>query len=264
MKNNFDTIKISSSQNILRVTLNRAEVRNAFNEVMIRELTDCFDGIRKQPDKVRVIVLTGEGVSFCAGADLHWMKSLVNFTYEENLQDSLRLAEMFQTIASCPLPIVARVNGPAIGGGAGLVATSDIVIASETATIALTEVKLGLVPAVISPYLLRRIGDKNCREYFLTGEKISARRACEIGLVNYFVPESELDKCVEGIVIKLLSSGPMAMAACKEMLSRNSMVDQEKSNQFWAELIARLRVSDEAQEGMKAFLEKRSPDWLKK
>jgi methylglutaconyl-CoA hydratase len=189
------------------------------------------------------------------------MKSMVSFSYEENLKDSQRLSEMFRLIANCPMPVIARVNGSAMGGGTGLVAVTDIAVASDDCVFGFSEVKLGLAPAVISPYVFRRLGDKNCREYFLTGEKFTAKRACEIGLINYVVAGSQLDETVDDIASKLLSSGPQAMTACKKLLAESLLANDPKSNDNLARTIAKLRIGDEAQEGMQAFLEKRRQKW---
>lgn len=256
----YKTIKVEFKDKIARVTLNRPQVRNAFNEVMISEMTDAFKAINNQ-DGLRVVVLTGEGKGFCAGADLNWMKGVINYTYEENLQDSQNLADMFELMFNCPLPTIACVNGPAIGGGTGMVAVCDIVIASENAVFSLSEVKLGLVPACISPYVIRRMGDKNCREYFLTGERLTAEKALAAGLVNQVVAEDKLDETVNQRIKQLISSGPKALACCKKLLSEVPVMSEKEVGSYTAEVITRLRMSDEGQEGMKAFFEKRKPDW---
>ncbi|MCD6162236.1 MAG: enoyl-CoA hydratase/isomerase family protein [candidate division Zixibacteria bacterium] len=256
----YETIKVEFIDRIARVTLNRPDVRNAFNAAMIADMADAFKTINKA-DNLRVVVLTGEGSGFCAGADLNWMKGVVNYTYEENLQDSQNLADMFQLMANCPLPTVARVNGPAIGGGTGMVAVCDIVVASPKAVFSLSEVKIGLVPACISPYVIRRMGDKNCREYFLTGERLTAEKGLAAGLVNYVVPEDKLDEKVEQLVKQLISSGPEALSWCKKLLSEVPGMARDKAGTYTAEVITKLRLSDEGQEGMKAFFEKRKPDW---
>jgi len=256
----YQTIKLELEAKIARVKLNRPEVRNAFNETVISEMTDAFKYIRNQ-NNLRVVVVTGEGKGFCAGADLNWMKGVVNYSYEENLRDSQNLSDMFAEMASCPLPTIARVNGSAIGGGTGMVAVCDIVIASENAVFSLSEVKLGLVPACISPYVLRRMGDKNCREYFLTGERLTAEKALVAGLVNRVVPESKLDEEVDKLIQQLISSGPKALAVCKQLLDKVPPMNQQEFGSYTAKVITELRLSDEGQEGMKAFFEKRKPKW---
>jgi len=256
----YQTISLSYDHQVARVTLNRPGVRNAFNDVMISEMADAFKEISGQ-NNLRVVVLTGTGSTFCAGADLNWMKDVLDYTYEENLKDSLDLSDMFHLMFACPLPTIARVNGPAIGGGAGMVAVCDIVIASDKAVFSLSEVKLGLVPACISPYVIRRMGDKNCREYFLTGERLSEQKALAAGLANQVVPEDKLDDAVNERIAQLLSSGPKALAWCKRLLAQVPSMPEPEVGRFTAEVITKLRMDDEGQEGMKAFFEKRKPKW---
>lgn len=258
---NYQTISIESIGDLIILTLNRPEVKNAFNDIMIAEVSDFFGRLSEKNHRYRVVIITGSGNSFCAGADLNWMKKMVDYTFEENLADSLKLAAMFRRISECHLPVIARVNGPAIGGGAGLVAVCDMAVAAESAVFGLSEVKLGLAPAVISPYMIRKIGDRHCREYFLTGERFSAARGAEIGLLNRVVPDKDLDQAINEMVERLRTSGPNAIAACKKLLTAGYRAGSPETDRFMAELIARLRISDEAQEGMRAFLEKRKPSW---
>ena len=257
---NYTTIKLETRGKVAWVILNRPDVRNAFNNVMIAEIADAFRAINTRKD-LRVVVVTGEGNAFCAGADLKWMGGVLKYSYEENLKDSLNLAEMFHLMFTCPLPTIARVNGPAIGGGCGIAAVCDIVIASEKALFSLSEVKLGLVPACISPYVIRRMGDKNCREYFLTGERLTAEKALVAGLANQVVPDDKLDEAVNARIEQLLSSGPEALAWCKQLLEKAPEIAEPDVGKYTAEVIARLRMSAEGQEGMKAFFEKRKPKW---
>jgi methylglutaconyl-CoA hydratase len=256
----FNTISYSLDNKIAKINLARPEVHNAFNEVMIAELTEVFSRI-SQDDSARVVVLTGNGESFCAGADLNWMKKMINFSYQQNLEDSLKLAELFYLMYSLPKPIIARVNGAAIGGGTGLVAVCDIAIAAEKAKFSLSEVKLGLVPACISPYVIRKVGEGRCREFFLTGERLSANRALELGLVNQVVPLENLDQAVEEKAKQLISSGPKAIAMCKELLKKVPGMSFNEAKTYTADMIASMRIGDEGQEGMNAFLEKRKPKW---
>jgi methylglutaconyl-CoA hydratase len=258
----YQTIIVSREDRVGRISLNRPDIHNAFNVMMIRELAEAFEQAR-QDETQRVVVLTGVGESFCAGADLNWMREIIRYSFEQNLKESLEVAELMQAIYTLPKPTIARVNGTAIGGGNGLLSACDIVIASERAKFGLSEVKIGLVPAAISPYVLRRIGESAAREYFLTGERFDAGRAFEIGLVNKVVPHEELDRKVEEVVRLLLSSGPEAMASCKELLHRVPDMSIEEAKAYTAEMIARLRVSTEGQEGMAAFLEKKKPGWAK-
>ena len=250
----YETIKVQTGV-VTRVTLNRPDIRNAFNDTMIRELREAFSAI-EQDASARVVVLTGAGKAFCAGADLHWMRQVVEYTYEQNYEDSLNLAKLMRQIYDCPKPVVGRINGPAIGGGTGLVAVCDIPVASEDAVLSFSEVKIGLVPACISPYVLKRVGERYGREYFLTGERLTAQKALQCGLVNRVVPAQELDATVDGLVEHLISSGPAALATCKRMVREVGDMDLDT-----AEMIARLRMSEEGQEGMAAFLERRKPAW---
>ena len=260
MSSGYKTIKFELRGKVAWVILNRPEVRNAFNSEMISELSSLFAEINERDD-IRVVVLTGEGKAFCAGADLKWMGDVLNYSYEENLEDSKNLAEMFYHINNCPFPIIARVNGAAIGGGCGLVAVCDMVIASDKAQFSLSEVKLGLVPACISPYVIRRMGDKNAREYFLTGERLGVEKALAASLVNEAVAEDKLDAAVDRRVKQLLSSGPKALAWCKQLLKNVPSMPEKEAGEYTAEVIAKLRMGDEGQEGMKAFFEKRKPNW---
>jgi methylglutaconyl-CoA hydratase len=277
----YTTIKFEQRGKVAWITINRPEVKNAFNATVISEIASVFSEISgrqtlggmlpevedrgKHVDpnsKLRVVVLTGAGDSFCAGADLTWMGDVLKYSYKQNLDDSLKLAEMFHLMFTCPLPTIARVNGPAIGGGCGLAAVCDIVIASEKAVFSLSEVKLGLVPACISPYVIRRMGDKNCREYFLTGERLTADKALAAGLANQVVPPEKLNNAVNSRIDQLLSSGPEALAWCKQLLHNVPNIPEQEVGKYTAEVIARLRMGNEGQEGMKAFFEKRKPKWV--
>jgi methylglutaconyl-CoA hydratase len=262
MTSEYQTISFKIEHQTACIFLNRPEIHNAFNDIMILELSEVFKKISGD-EQIRVAVLSGNGPSFCAGADLNWMKKVIDFSYEENLRESLELAHLFYLMYTLPQPTVARVNGAAIGGGAGLVAVCDIVIASEKAKFSLSEVKLGLVPACISPYVLRRVGERVARELFLTGERIDAFKALEFGLANQVVPEDRLDEAVSERIKQLLSSGPKALAMCKDLLQKVPKMSFEEAKKYTAEVIAKLRVSEEGQEGMNAFLEKRKSKWSK-
>lgn len=248
---------------VARVTLNRPEIHNAFNDVMIEELKDVFQRIARD-ETIRVVVLTGSGKSFCAGADLNWLRRVKDYTYEDNLEEAQRLAGLFYQIYKLPKPTIARVNGSAIGGGMGLIAACDIAIAVKDAVFGHGEVKLGLAPSVISPYLLKRMGEGPCRELFLTGERFSAQKALQYGLVNQVVSPEELDQAVQKKVEQLLSSAPKAMAVCKELLQKVPQMSLEEAKLYTTRMIASLRADEEGQEGMAAFLEKRSPKWVVK
>jgi methylglutaconyl-CoA hydratase len=256
----YGTIEVERDGRVGRIWLARPDVRNAFNAVMIRELREGLRALAED-DAVRVIVLSGRGTAFCAGADLAWMREIVRFSYEQNLRESLDLAECLHDLYAVPKPTVARVNGPAIGGGTGFVSACDIAVATAEARFGLSEVKIGVVPAAISPYVVRRIGESRARQYFLTGERFDALQALEIGLVNIVVEPEDLDRKVEELVSSLLSSGPEALAKAKELLARVPGMSFAEAKRFTAEMIAGLRVSAEAQEGMAAFLEKRKPKW---
>jgi methylglutaconyl-CoA hydratase len=233
---------------ILRVTLAKPERRNAFDAELIRELTDAFGDVRD----ARVVVLAGEGPSFCAGADVEWQRASIDLSYEENFDDALRLYRMCETIDRCAAPVVARVHGYALGGGSGLVACSDVAVAAPDAVFGFSEVKLGIIPAVISPFVLPRIGT-HARRYFLTGERFDAETARRIGLISEVV--ADLDDAVERIVADLLSAGPAAVRAAKELVRTRPAGDET------AQIAARLRSGNEGQEGLRAFLEKRAPGW---
>ncbi len=258
----FETVEVKTEDQVAWVALNRPEVRNAFNEVMIAELIQVLDRVEKD-DSVRVLVLTGKGKAFCAGADLNWMKKMKNFTVEENYKDALELARLMYKLYRLPKPTIARVNGASIGGSNGLVAACDLVIASHRAEFSLSEVKIGLVPACIGPYLLKKTGEAACRELFLSGERISAGRARELGLVNEVVTHVNLTARVREKISNLLTSGPHALAVSKDLLGKISEMPLAEAKDYTARVIAELRVGDEAQEGMAAFLEKRRPEWLK-
>jgi methylglutaconyl-CoA hydratase len=260
-KSEYGTIAYDQQGSVARITLNRPQVHNAFNAVMIGELLSAFSRI-KDDTRIRVVVLTGTGKSFCAGADLNWMREIVNYSFEQNLQESLQVAELHQNIYTLPKPTVAMVNGTAIGGGTGFISACDIAIAAEEARFGLSEVKLGLVPAAISPYVVRKIGENKAREYFLTGVRISAKRAQEIGLINRVVPGERLEAEVEGLVQQLLTSGPEALASCKDLIFHVTRMSVEEAKEYTARMIANLRISSEGQEGMTAFLEKRRPSWV--
>jgi methylglutaconyl-CoA hydratase len=233
----------------LRVTMARPERRNAFDAALIRELTEAFADV----GDTRAVVLAGDGPSFCAGADVEWMRSSVDLSFEENVEDALRLRRMLDAIDSCPAPVVARVQGHALGGGAGLVACADIVIAEDDAQFAFSEVKLGIVPAVISPFALAKVGPGPARRYFVTGERFDAWTALWMGLVQEVT--IELDRAVEDVLAQIASAGPEATRAAKQLARAPLSADET------ARRIAERRTSAEGQEGLKAFLEHRRPAW---
>lgn len=245
---------------VVRVTLNRPDVRNAFNERVIAELTGW--ATTPPPAGVRVAVLAGAGKTFCAGADLTWMSRMVNYTAEENIRDAGAMAAMFNALDTLPLPLIGRVHGAALGGGAGLAAVCDIVVAAEDAVFGFTEAKLGILPAVISPFAVQKIGISAARELFLTAARFSATRARDIGLVHAVVPAADLDATIDAYVKELVTSGPEAMAAAKRMVAAVAGHPPADMARHTAETIARHRASAEGQDGMLAFLEKRKADWI--
>jgi methylglutaconyl-CoA hydratase len=258
----YKTIVLTQTGAVLQINLNRPEVHNAFNSETILELIDAFDKVRAD-NSIRVVILTGEGKSFCAGADINWMREIIHYSFDQNLEESLQLAEVLHKIYTLPKPTIAMVNGAAIGGGTGFLSVCDIAVAAEDATFGLSEVKIGLVPAAISPYVVRKIGESKAREYFLTGQRISARKAAEIGLVNEVVSRNKLMERVEELVKQLLDSGPEAIASCKDLILNVPTMSLEDVKAYTARMIANLRISDEGQEGMSAFLEKRKPRWTR-
>jgi methylglutaconyl-CoA hydratase len=263
----YTTIKVEREAENLRVIMSRPEVHNAFNEYLIADLTHAFQQAGRDaegPSPVRVVIFTGDGKSFSAGADLSWMKKMVDCTFEENMEDSLALAELMHVIYVCPVPTIARVNGPTIGGGVGLLSACDMVVASDRAVFSLSEVKLGIVPACIAPYVIGRIGQRAAREFFLTGERFDAAKALEIGLVNRVAPHEALDDAVDELSERLVTSGPEALKMAKELIREVPGMSPDTYKRYTAEMIAKLRVSDEGQEGMRAFFEKRKPAWAKK
>jgi len=245
------------------LTLNRPEVRNAFNEGMIAELTAWATAVRESAalGGVRAVVVSGAGKAFCAGADIAWMAKTVAYTVQENLLDALAASRLFTAIDTLPVPVIGRVHGAAMGGGAGLAAVCDIVVADEDAMFAFSEVKLGIVPAVISPFVLAKIGRAAARELFLTGARFTAARAREIGLVHAVVPAAGLDEAVARYVEDVLTGAPQALAEAKGLIAEVWRLPDRESEMATADAIARRRVSDEGQEGLRAFLEKRKPRW---
>jgi methylglutaconyl-CoA hydratase len=246
---------------VLRLTLNRPEVRNAFDEEVIAALTAAARDAAADT-ALRAIVLAGNGKAFCAGADLAWMSKAISYSREENRRDAEDLARMLETLDTVPVPVVARVHGAALGGGVGLVAVCDIVVAADSATFGFSEVKLGIIPAVISPYVVNKIGPSAARELFLTGARFSVKRARRIGLVHEIVRESELDDAVEGHLRELSTSGPAAVAAAKMLIREVHGQAPGEVVGLTTTRIAEQRVSPEGQEGMRAFLEKRKADWV--
>jgi methylglutaconyl-CoA hydratase len=259
----FTTLELDERNGVALVTLNRPDVHNAFDETSIAELTRALDVVESMP-RVRVVVLLGAGESFCAGADLQWMARMAAFDYEQNVADARALAHLLQKLASLTKPTIARVHGPAFGGGVGLVACCDIAIAAAEATFSLSEAKLGLIPATIGPYVVEAIGARAARRLFLTAERIDAAEAYRLGLVHDLTPSvAELDDRVNEVLGELLVAGPRAQAAAKALVRAiaHRPID-ERVVADTAERIATIRASDEAREGIAAFLTRRSPAWV--
>ena len=254
---------------VLRVKINRPEVRNAFNEELIEEFHQVFAAVTQEKgkdfEKVQAILLQGEGAAFCGGGDLKWMKKSLELSKEENLDDCLKLTQMFLAMDRVPVPVIGLVHGFAIGGGVGLVSICDHVIAEEETVFSLSEVKLGLIPACIGPFVLSKIGFSQSRSLFVSGERFKAKKAEKIGLVHEVVASGGLEAAAQKVLGQMLDGGPDAIKAAKNLLQtlQRDLVheDFEKSLEFAAAELANLRVRPEAQEGLKAFLEKRSPSW---
>jgi methylglutaconyl-CoA hydratase len=257
-------LKLEIDKHVARIILDRPDVHNAFNDELIGRVTDAFTDLG-QREEIRAIILAGNGKSFCAGADLNWMKRMVEYSHEQNVEDARAAARMFLAIAKCPKPVIARIHGAALGGGAGLAAACDIAIAVESAQFGFTEVKLGILPAVISPFVLSRIGSARAREFFITGERFLAAVAQSIGLIQHVVAHDfALDALIESKISQILTSAPQAVAAAKELVFGVASRTLETSLDFTAETIARVRAGEEGQAGMKAFLERHKPPWIDK
>lgn len=257
------SLRVERDGTFARVTLARPEVRNAFDAALIAALREAFEALAAEPpDTMRGVVLAGEGSVFCAGADVDWMRASVGLSVEDNERDARTMQAMLDAIDACPVPVIARVQGAALGGGMGLCATADIVLATADATFGFTETKLGIVPAVISTYVVPKIGATHARALFSTGQRFGADRAQRIGLVHEVVPdEPGLDARVDALLDELRSAGPTAARAAKALLREIGSVGATDARRITPGQIARQRTSDEGQEGLRAFLEKRPPDW---
>jgi methylglutaconyl-CoA hydratase len=256
----YETIDLTREKDVVTVILNRPEVHNAMNEKLMKELTSCFKELNND-NKTRIIILTGNGKSFSAGADLNWMKSMSHYSKEENIKDSRLLLDLYETIYNCKKPVIGRINGHAFGGGIGLIAVCDLTIVPHGKKFAFSEVNLGIIPSVISTYIVRRIGLINMRRLFITGERFDSEYANKIGLIDYVTTEEEFDKQVQKYVKQLHSSGPKAIFEVKELINKYQKMNIEKYKDYTVKKISELRVSDEGQEGINAFLEKRNSKW---
>jgi methylglutaconyl-CoA hydratase len=254
------TLRVERSAEVASVVLARPEVHEAFDDSMVAELTAVF-GELAEDEAVRVVVLRSTGRSFCAGADLNWMRRMGEQSREQNEADALRLADMFEAIASCPKPVVARVQGAALGGGAGLVTAADLAVASDRAVLGFTEVRLGILPAVIAPFVLRKLGPGPAQALFLTGERLTAEDALRLGLVHRSVPDARLDEAVGEVVHALLCGSGEAQAASKRLVAAVAGLSPEQAREHAARAIALARASRDGREGLTAFLTKRKPSW---
>ncbi|MBT6326600.1 MAG: enoyl-CoA hydratase/isomerase family protein [Bdellovibrionales bacterium] len=251
---NFDI----TDNGVATLTLNRPEVHNAFNDHLIQKMIDIFSNLDK---KVRLVILTGNGKSFSAGADLNWMKSMASYSKEENFDDSKKLSKLFSLIDNCEVPVIGKINGHALGGGVGLVAVCDYAIGVDSLNMGMTEVRLGLVPAVISPYVINKIGESNARATFLSGERFSASQAMTMGLIHQIVSADKLDEAINIKVNEFLKAAPEASKNAKLLIKKVILNNETNQEDYLCNLISKLRVSDEGQEGMSALLEKRTPNW---
>ena len=258
---NYQTLHIELQNRVLYVSLNRPEKHNAFNDIMLNELTDCFKKAGKE--EILCIVLKGNGQSFSAGADLQWMKDVAQNTYEQNYQDSLLLSKCFLSIYTCPRPAIAIVHGAALGGANGLITACDLAYCADDAVFSLSEIKIGMIPACISPYIIKRIGEHSARELMLTGRRITGAEAEKIRLVNRSVPKDRLNDTLNDTIKLLRTSGPEAMSQCKQLIHQvTNVLSFDEAYHYTAKMIAGIRASEEVQEGLAAFLEKRKPKWI--
>ena len=259
----MSSLQMHRENGVVTLSLNRPDVHNAFDDELICCLTETLRRVGADP-QTRVVVLTGNGKSFSAGADLNWMRGMLDASEQDNEHDALQLARLLRTLNYLPVPTIARINGAALGGGLGLIACCDIAVTVEDATFGLTETRLGLAPAIISPYVFRRIGETQARRYFLTGERFDAAHAQRIGLVHEITAPEDLDGEIDRLTSAIGKGGPTAVSAAKKLAYHAAGHDadaQLKLDQYTARLIARLRVGGEGQEGMRAFLDKRLPCW---
>jgi len=258
----YQTIKINVNKGIVTVWLNRPNVHNAFNNVMIAEITDCFESLNNLSE-IFAVILRGSGKSFCAGADLNWMRDVSKQTYEENLCESKKLSKCFYAVYTCKKPTIAMVHGVSLGGANGLLSACDMAYCDHNTTFSLSEVKIGIVPACISPYVIKKIGEYGAKDLMLTGKRIKGKEAENYRLVNKsFETFEKLEEHVISVTELLITSGPNAVAHCKELIYNiSNVLSFDDSHDYTAKMIADIRSSEEGQEGMAAFLEKRKPNW---
>lgn len=257
----YSFINYSKNQYVATIEFNRPEIHNAFNDEMIAEVTDALE-IANSDDELGLIVLKALGKSFCAGADLNWMKSMIDYSFEENVQDSVKLANMFKAIDQSKLPTLAICQGHALGGGVGVIASCDYVLSADHAKFGLTEVRLGLIPAVISPFVINKIGVSRARAYFMSGSRFSAKTAFDMGLVHEVVASAEVENRSRELINEFLSAAPKAAIIAKDLIEQVCTLEDEQAiTAYTTQLIANQRVSEEGQEGMKALLDKRKSNW---
>lgn len=259
----YHTIQLQINNECATITLNRPEVHNAMNEELMKELTSVFQTL-SQDSTIKCIILTGNGSSFCAGADLNWMKSMVTYSKQENIKDSTILLDLFNEIYNCPKPVIGKINGHAFGGGLGLIAVCDITIGIPNKKYAFSEAKLGIIPAVISSFVASRMKPADMRRLFITAERFDTQTAHTLGLIDILTSEEEFDNVIDSYVSLVLSSGPQAISEIKQLINQLSHMDTKKFQHHSVEKIAELRISKEGQEGISAFLEKRKPTWSMK
>ena len=255
-------VTLTVNAGVATITLTQPEIRNAFSDEVIAEITAAFETVGQAPE-VRAVVLAAEGPAFCAGANLNWMRRIADYTREENVVDASKLAQMLHTIYTCPQPTIARIQGDVYAGGMGLVAACDMAVAVDTTHFCLSEVKIGLIPATIGPYVLRAMGPRAGHRYFLTAERFDAAEAHRMGFVHQVVGVDDLDAAVDGLLKHLLQAGPQALKACKRLVMDTAEREiNEPLTRYTVESIADIRASDEGKEGVQAFLSKRKPAWL--
>jgi len=253
-------LELSVAGAIAQVRLARPDVRNAFNAELIAELRAAFERLGAD-DSLRAVVISGDGKTFCGGADINWMRASLELSHEDNVADAKRMSDMFRAIDRCPKPVIARVHGAALGGGAGLVAVCDVAVAADDTLFGFTETKLGILPAVISPFVIAKIGVSHARALFLTGERFAADRAAAIGLVHEVVRLEDLDTAVDRITEELKTAGPGAIALAKKTIADVVAATYEQTRDITSQAIAQQRTTEEGQEGLRAFLERRKPNW---
>jgi methylglutaconyl-CoA hydratase len=257
----FKTVEVVFELGIMTVFLNRPEIHNAFNETMLKELIEIFENVNKP--EILCVVIRGRGTSFCAGVDLQWMKTVSKNSYDQNYEESLLLSKCFDTIYTCPKPTIAVAHGAILGGANGLLTSCDLAYCTENAVLSLSEVKIGIIPACISPYVIKRIGEYGARELMLTGRRINGKEAEKFRLVNKSATPELLEETVAETIANLRTSGPEAMRQCKTLIHEvSNNLTMKQAYEYTARMIAEIRASEEGQEGMNAFLEKRKPNWV--